>query len=93
MDKYLLADPTGIALILQPVSAPLSLSGGSQAYSSRTVTGSPVVGASEARYDFSFICHLPKSEMDKLAARVRQQETTGRAEEIVVYYEIGRAHV
>lgn len=86
MERYLLIDPTGINLVVEPVSEPIVLEPGATVYAATTVTGQAITGASELRYNFGFTCHLPKPDADKLYALSRNQETTGREIEIVVYY-------
>lgn len=86
MNRYILIDPTGINLAVEPVREPISLEAGSLATSSTTVTGVQVTGAAEMRYNFGFECHLTKPEADALTALARQQERTGRETEVVAYY-------
>ena len=86
MDKYIQVDPTGIDLTLYPQGEPIIIEPGTTLYNASTVTGQPITGASETRFNFSFSCDLPESQAIQLEALARQQETRGRATEIDLYF-------
>lgn len=86
MDRYLLIDPTGINLVVYPQGEPIVIEPGATLYNASTVSGQPITGASEVRLNFQFTCDLLEEDARKLEALSRKQETSGRAQEIVLYF-------